>query len=80
MCVRGYGPIVEDIHSLEPLDLTEHLLLFRDGIFPVDVLGIKGSYLGYVSAWDNLKRRNINPSILDLAFDATRPIPYIPLK
>ena len=61
MCVGGYGPIVEDIHSLEPLDLIEHLLLVRDGVFPIEVLGVKGGYLCHVSAWDNLKQCNINP-------------------
>ena len=45
-----------DIDSLQPLDLAKDLLLIWDGVFPVDVFGVQGSYLGYVSTWDNLEQ------------------------
>ena len=48
-----------DIDSLQPLNLAKDLLLIWDGIFPIDVFGVQGSYLGYVSAWDDLEQCRI---------------------
>ena len=56
MGVGGQGPIVMNIHSLEPLDLIEHLLLVRNRIVPIDELGIQSSYLCHITTWDNLKQ------------------------
>ena len=55
MDVGGYRTVIQDIHSLEPLDLTENLLLVRDGRSPMYVLGIKGGDLSRVATRDDLK-------------------------
>ena len=54
MDVRGYRAVIEDIGRLEPLDLTENLLMVMDGRSPIDVLGVKCGDLSRVAMRDDL--------------------------